>query len=180
MTDVHNNQQLVQSLLTTYHATCGNPSINVVKARKDAFNTDFPESRSWSLESNTFQSFLNASSSFRTCKSIEDVVHSTRFAIGDNETCSIPPSTGKRTCEILSSFSSVQFAGDSLNRHMTQAFYMLLSDDYYHGSFPHHVSQPDSVLENCKCDGQFSESRLCRDFNASYNFTDATSIGLCT
>ena len=158
-----------QTLLNTYNSTCRNPLINVVKARKDAFNTDIPESRSWSLDSNTFQSFLDASTS----------VHSTRFAIDDKETCGIPPSSAKRTCEILSKFSTVQFAGDSLNRHMTQALYMLLSNDFYHGSFPHHVSQPDSVLDNCKCDGQLSESHLCRDFHAQYSFTNATSVGLC-
>ena len=81
----------------------------------------------------------------------------------------VPPSKGK-VCEILDQYSSVIFHGDSLSRHLRLAVYMTLRGNFTYTPF----MTLDDVATNCKCDGIFSESRLCR--KSEPYFEDQTNI----
>ena len=81
----------------------------------------------------------------------------------------VPPPKDK-VCSILDQYSSVIFTGDSLSRHLRLAVYMALRGNYTHTPF----MELDDVATKCKCDGLFSESRLCR--NTEPYFNDQTNI----
>ena len=80
---------------------------------------------------------------------------------------SIPPPPSN-TCDILNQYSHVIFHGDSLTRHLRQAVYMSMRGDYITGGV---MTNATHVLEECKCDGQFSEAKVCRTFD---NYFDDT------
>lgn len=92
-------------------------------------------------------------------------------------TCSFRWYSKEEVCQILGRFSHVHLVGDSLMRHVGQAFFMLLRDDYKYGALPIQLGNSE-VYDNCRCDGQFSEHPLCRVRGMS--FTDQRQYGVCS
>ena len=76
----------------------------------------------------------------------------------------------------------VLWNGDSLTRHMTQALFMLLTDDLRYGALPRFSGHRQPMFDHCQCDGQFSEHLVCRDYNqqSMYQLNDPRAYGVCT
>jgi hypothetical protein len=79
-------------------------------------------------------------------------------------------------CSVLHKFSHIWLVGDSLVRHMHQALMMLLYGNAEYGCLP--TMLKSEVYDNCRCDGQFSESLLCRPLTGRA-FGDNRAAGLC-
>ena len=97
-----------------------------------------------------------------------------------NYACNVEWLGEKEICSILGKFSRVYLIGDSLTRHMAQTLFMMLSGDYQYGSFPRIKINELSPLSNCGCDGQFSESQMCRNYKHDFSFRDITELGFCS
>eukprot|EP00571_Detonula_confervacea_P009995 CAMPEP_0172304864 /NCGR_PEP_ID=MMETSP1058-20130122/6234_1 /TAXON_ID=83371 /ORGANISM="Detonula confervacea, Strain CCMP 353" /LENGTH=410 /DNA_ID=CAMNT_0013016263 /DNA_START=272 /DNA_END=1504 /DNA_ORIENTATION=+ len=80
---------------------------------------------------------------------------------------SLPPPPAK-TCDILGQYNHVIFHGDSLTRHMRQAMYMSMRGNFISGGVMTHAPH---VLDQCTCDGQFSEAYVCRTFESYFHET---------
>jgi hypothetical protein len=66
-------------------------------------------------------------------------------------------------CEILNEYAYIHIDGDSLSRMMLQGMAMIASEDWRHGGyyFPHSHEIMEAQKQQCRCDGEFSESRVC-------------------
>jgi len=84
----------------------------------------------------------------------DEKVPSTFVAAG----CRIPHYEPTHVKEILSKPSKVSVFGDSLTRHMIVGVTLLQSGNYVDGG----LFKADPQWKNCICDGQFSESLVCR------------------
>lgn len=95
--------------------------------------------------------------------------------------CRIEAFTPDQICNVLNQYSQVVLMGDSLLRHIHQAIYISLSNDYAVGGVI--SSQKGGPYDLCRCDGQFSEHRACRQGeNEKYfgNLTNPMKEGYCT
>lgn len=176
-TSAAKSSAFVSSLLR-WETICANQSLNIVKARHDSWYDDLHQHRPWSLHSKFFTDYLSHvhSSTLPLCDTPEQLEEISRDYSLSNNICKV--NLPDNICQIISKFESLEFAGDSLNRHFTQAFYMLLRNDYRFGGFPNGAD--DKVFKGCSCDGQFSESLQCRTYDSTrFSFTDARSIGAC-
>jgi hypothetical protein len=92
--------------------------------------------------------------------------------------CDVPPLTSSEMCQIFSSFQHVVSWGDSLSRHMHMGFMMGLKHDFCSGG---HISNSMSTYANCKCDGQFSEHAICREYSPLFwKFDNSHELGVCS
>jgi len=64
-------------------------------------------------------------------------------------------------CQLLQKFSYIWLIGDSLTRHIFMAILIILSQNLEFGAYTHIYTNSWQV-ENCRCDGQFSENFGCR------------------
>lgn len=162
-----------------YEAICGNPATNKVLNRQDDANEDMPkEERSWSLHSDAMKHFLGAHKhhytgpatnkdqsmgNIRYCHGVEDILLSSETAVGRTPPCRIHWLSPDAICKTLSKYASIELIGDSLTRHMNGGLSMILTGDFQYGSYGLNFDQLSSQeKELCQCDGQFSESKLCR------------------
>ena len=168
--------------------------INVVVPRGDGVHTDGKAVRPWSLHPG---SYANLEEAQPFCWEVDDLLASLQLGIrthaqGDlsdlemektsltsflPNTCSFKWYSSEEICQILSRFSQVRLLGDSFLRHVGQALFMLLRDDYKYGGLPLLLGNP-RVYDSCRCDGQFSEHALCR-FVEGMSFTDHRQYGVC-
>lgn len=81
--------------------------------------------------------------------------------------CFVPqfPPPPNNTCGILSQYNHVIFHGDSLARHLRLAIYMSMRGNFIEGTVV------KGNLEKCLCDGQFSESKVCRTYEGYFQQT---------
>jgi hypothetical protein len=95
--------------------------------------------------------------------------------------CRIPFYSSAQACAVLSRFAAMFIVGDSLGRHMTGGLFMALTDDYKSGGYPRFGGQiAPELLDQCVCDGQFSEEIHCRSFDTNfYTAADVRSYGVC-
>lgn len=80
---------------------------------------------------------------------------------------SIPPPPSQ-TCATLNRYNHVLFHGDSLTRHVRMAIHMSMRGNFVTGGL---MTNDPRVADDCKCDGQFSEARLCRTSDAYFDET---------
>lgn len=73
------------------------------------------------------------------------------------------------------------FVGDSLLRHVTQALFMLLTEDLQYGALPR-MSRMAGLHDTCRCDGQFSEDLRCRHYEHQnmFDVRDPRVYGVCS
>ncbi len=167
-----------EALYNKFKPICGVPEINHVVARADGKvlfpETEFIKSGKWSLSESAFhQVFKEHHEKIHPCNNASELA--TSFANNiDDATCSIEWLSNTEICSILSQFSLTFFVGDSLTRHMSNALYMLLTNNLQYGAFPRTdpLSMPKELVP-CSCDGQFSESLFCRLYSeGDFTFTD--------
>lgn len=85
--------------------------------------------------------------------------------------CDIEPLSHRRICDVLNQYSHVILVGNSLIRHLRQALFMALRRDFVlGGQLSDFTSGGPRVnpYQSCRCDGQFSEHRVCRQLNALF------------
>lgn len=86
-----------------------------------------------------------------------------------------------KACDIFNQYSNVIILGDSLGRHTAQGIMMILSQDLKLGGFPRGQNKRIECMNDCGCDGQFSEFLLCRDYDLiTFLPPDARDHGFCT
>lgn len=132
----------------------------------------------WTLTSDTINHFAGGNGSPR-CKSVQELLSTIQHPVADY-TCQLPWMSNEEICSLLNQYSKILWYGDSLMRHMSQTFHMLLKQDLQHGGYPARINNADVPYKYCSCDGQFSESKMCRNYPHEFGFTDMTAqLGVC-
>lgn len=197
-----------ENYLTMYKKSsefCRKNGSNIVYNRHDNINLmDLPIYRSWSFHDQSYDVVNAADEYLPFCSSIESLLRSAElgyrksFRIGCKkgsessctpETRYVFRSTGctykwykqEELCEISSRFAWIGLHGDSVSRQVSQGYYMLMTDDLIYGALPKlmYPKKPE-MWDNCRCDGQFSESLLCRGDGKKFNIKNSHGYGLCS
>jgi hypothetical protein len=97
-------------------------------------------------------------------------------------TCNLPAFTAPQLCDIMDEYSYVITIGDSLTRHLRQAFFMAMLDNHIDGGM---VIPDGSVNQDqfysCRCDGQFSENLSCRSLGGLFgNLVNPREYHVCS
>ena len=97
-------------------------------------------------------------------------------------TCNLPAFTAPQLCDIMNQYSYVITIGDSLTRHLRQAFFMSMLDNLIDGGM---VIPDGSVSQDqfysCRCDGQFSENLSCRSLGGLFgNLVNPREYHICS
>ena len=74
--------------------------------------------------------------------------------------CNLQFNSPVEICETLNKYSHFILQGDSLSRQMMQGLLILLTNDLALGG----TSKYLAIQDECMCDGQFSEHKLCREY----------------
>jgi len=158
---------------------------NFVRDRSDNFNVKLKLKKfPYSITSNTFALFHE-----RPYKSVDELLfairngkrhwvnasHEKLSPIGKDVEQSyfvpawydVPPLMSQEMCDIIGNYSHFITIGDSLSRHLRQGVLMAMKDDLILGGIHktkktaggHHNKNP----YYCRCDGQFSEHKWCRE-----------------
>ncbi len=155
---------------------CRNPEHNVVFC---CAGNDYHVNRDWTMDGGLVHSLVsgkvkppsdNSEKATETCKDIPSVMQAVQESLQSAEetrSCTLPWLTPKDVCKIFGHYSGVFWSGDSLTRHMLQAFYIILRDNMENGwkypaSFKGWASENGRLETKCTCDGQFSENKVCR------------------
>lgn len=164
----------LRELIANWSSTCKN---NHCPAKGDG--SDYLTNVvSWTLYSETIRQFDSGNGS-PICRTVGELVETITHHVS-NYTCQIQWMPNEEICTTLAQYSMITWAGDSLMRHMTQALYILLKQDLQHGGFPRRLDNADIPYKFCSCDGQFSESAICRNYKQEFSFTDVTAqLGVC-
>ncbi len=132
----------------------------------------------WTLNSETIREF-DRDNGMPQCKNVQELTKTISLSLS-NYTCQIPWVSNKDLCSLFDQYSMVFWYGDSLTRHMTQSLHMLFNQDMQYGGYPPREPGKDIPYKYCSCDGQFSESRMCRNFKHDFSFTNVTAkLGAC-
>lgn len=152
--------------------------INKVMRRIDHIGLLTDESKQWSMASDAIHNFTSPSTaSVPVCDSAETVAASVA-AMARSE-CRVPFFSHKDLCTVMNKYSAITFAGDSLTRHVTMALSALINQDLRWGGFPRYDLN-STLLNECNCDGQFSEGPLCRTYDSNrFRTNDIRKLGLC-
>ena len=191
------------SLYSRWQAFCDSPLQNLVLHRDDAENYNGGEQeRPWSVNNATFA----AQPALPFCQSTQQLVDALHYgqrrplpgsefnttgrpharvewerSVFEPAGCALRWHEGDEVCAVLDRYSHVVLAGDSLSRHVHQALFMLLTQDLRYGGLPR-LSRQEGLFDRCQCDGQFSEHKVCREYEwfNMFNLTDPRLAGLCT
>lgn len=179
---------------------------NIVKDRGDDVNkaASTVNIRPYSISQQTFQALESSHESI--CESVNDTMHAiaagkrrwlldtTRKVLPNSlerETipsyfvpanCNLPPLPGRQLCDVMNQYSHIITIGDSLTRHLRQAFFMALMGNMIIGGMvqPNNNVNPDQFYE-CRCDGQFSEHVACRSLGGVFgNLVDPRDYHVCS
>ena len=178
-------------------------SNNIVMSRGDGYGHDpGQDKRTYSISPQTFQAL--DSSHDTICDSVNDTMHA--IAAGGRHwinvthenlsslekeklpsyfvpaTCNLPAFTAPQLCDIMDEYSYVITIGDSLTRHLRQAFFMAMLDNLIDGGM---VIPDGSVNQDqfysCRCDGQFSENLSCRSLGGLFgNLVNPREYHVCS
>lgn len=88
--------------------------------------------------------------------------------------CSFRLLSPNAMCRILNRYSIVYWVGDSLTRHTLMAMLSVIVLDLRTGAVPKN-SKYEFHYEQCQCDGIYSESMYCRQYDQRTDFTRAIS-----
>ena len=176
------------------------PICNISNKILNRYNVSVPEVRPWTFTSRSYVNYDKAGGSpFKMCHNISQLLESSKFGsrIPQNTDKSVLNDSDPRDpfhpsgcayhwfnvpeqCNILSRFARVEVIGDSISRHLYQIMVMLATPDYAHGALNKNSSNPQ-VYTSCACDGQLSESLVCRHWgsHAKFNIPSSHGYGLC-
>jgi hypothetical protein len=194
--EIEHNAQAFIDLYRKYVGICSIKEENMVMPRHDRVNLNLDQYRNWSLEAGLVHQYVgvdfasnnpaNASSKPEFCSNASDISYATSLPVSEYS-CRMSWYSSTEICEIIHRYSLVYWLGDSLTRHMMQAFMILIKEDLRYGGIPY--GQQAEVYDKCGCDGQFTEAFLCRKpmtFNSShalrsiFQTDDLRSLGLCS
>jgi hypothetical protein len=194
----HSPQSFLRAVKDVDHV-CTDTRINIVSKKEESVHSSLEESlltnasmaMSWTLHSNQVWQFLGLDKqsnnirrqSFRdkpSCQSIS-AIHSSITSSYTNRSCIIPWLSPAGVCHVMQMYSHIRWWGDSLTRHTVQGLFMTLSGNFRYGGFPNVPEMSNIIYSRCSCDGQFSESTMCRDFGAGKLVIpdDARKLGFC-
>ena len=133
----------------------------------------------WTLTTDTIRQFDSGNGSPQ-CKTLHELVETITHPVA-SYTCQVPWMSNHEICSVLDQYSIVFWSGDSLMRHMTQALYIILRQDLQYGGYPTPRVDSETIPHKyCSCDGQFSESAMCRNYTLEFSFKDMTDqLGVC-
>jgi hypothetical protein len=94
-----------------------------------------------------------------------DRLHSTFVPHG----CHVQLASPQQICDTLNLFSHIFVQGDSFSRHIQGGLVTAITNDFGFGTL---WSSPggNTTMQNCRCDGQFSERGYCRRMPANFSF----------
>ena len=194
------------ALYARYRPVCESPGVNAVRNRADGEYSTGEQMRPWSLTEASFhqpsppcrqpQQLLSAvaNGQRRPLPGYElppppavqpgevkraDVEWARSYFVPAG--CSLRWLAGEDVCSLLNGFSHVQLIGDSHLRHILQAVFLLLTEELQFGALPRLSLQP-GLYDSCRCDGQFSETEVCRSYEGDHMFQlrDPRPYGVCT
>lgn len=194
----HSPQSFLRSMRDVDHV-CSDPQINIVSKKEDSHSSlnesllaNTSMEMSWTLHSNQIWQFLGLDKqpkhirrqSFRdkpACQSIS-AIHSSITSAYSNRSCIVPWLSPAGVCQVMQMYSNIRWWGDSLTRHTVQGLFMTLGGNFRYGGFPNVPEMNSNIYTRCNCDGQFSESTVCRDFGAGKLVIpdDARKLGFCS
>lgn len=178
-------------------------SNNIVMSRGDDYGHDpGQDKRPYSISPQTFQALELSHDTI--CDSVNNTMHA--IAAGERHwinvthenlssmekekmpsyfvpaTCNLPAFTASQLCDIMNQYSYVITIGDSLTRHLRQAFFMAMLDNHIDGGM---VIPDGSVSQDqfysCRCDGQFSENLSCRSLGGIFgNLVNPREYHVCS
>ncbi len=161
-------------LIKTWSKECEHQRVPLNRDGSDYLTTVVP----WTMNLSLIHDFDKGNGA-PECKNIRDFTKSITHPVKDY-TCRVPWLSRDEICTIIDSYSMIFFFGDSLTRHMSQALFILLTQDLKWGGFPARSSPRPHDF--CTCDGQFDEAKICREYdhNKFFRFTDVVSkTGAC-
>jgi hypothetical protein len=168
-------------LYNDWKSICSRAEFNTVLHPYGGFTQDtkktvFP----WTLDHENIHIFADFQRLKPLCQNIDDMIKTISLPVIEYK-CTVRWLSSFSICLILEKYAGIYFLGDSLTRHMSMAFYMLLNRDLRYGGFPIDPNiNPKIFGNNCGCDGQFSENKLCREYDTKkFTFTDARANGFC-
>ena len=97
--------------------------------------------------------------------------------------CDIGPLSSRRICDILNKYSHVMLVGNSMIRHLRQGMLMAIRKDFVLGAqLSDFTSGGPRVnpYSSCRCDGQFSEHKVCRKLNSLFWKTTPRQLHICS
>lgn len=164
---VHSWNSFVK-LYLKFNKSCGNPQNNMIMQRYDDTNLNLEVYREWSLNSRLIHKMLQIDFETnkienidkRECQSSKEVANAISYPVSQ-QPCRIPWLSNEVICDTMYKYSNILFIGDSLTRHSYQSLFMLLRDDLRYGGYDN--DRETLIYDNCSCDGQFSESLICRN-----------------
>ena len=195
---------------------------NIVMDRNDGMYSHLPAIREWSVNAGLLHHVLdiplngensqitshNSNSNDNNdnnffhfeipkCDSIPEILDMVNsIHMGIKPKCRLIWLTPHDSCNLIHKYNMLWFTGDSLVRHIYQAFNMISHDDWQYGAFPLlklklkpsstsnsslRASSPSTTtlnVEKCGCDGQFSENLLCRQQFSLKNNVHSMNIPL--
>lgn len=164
------NEADFAALYNKWYPRCSVQHVALQDDGSDYLTSNIP----WSLNSSTIHDFVRGNGG-PYCSSVDQLLESVTHSIVKYP-CRVSWLSLEEICQLIHSHSFIVWSGDSMIRHQTQALFLLLKQDLMFGSFP---PRPKGVIypySRCQCDGQFSESKMCRAFTRNYNeffsFTD--------
>jgi len=173
-------------------AFCKAPGRNLVWPRVDNQLVRFEIERPLSITNDTYASFHS-----RPVANSDELSYAVKFGkrqwrdplhINSEQHVSyflpakydIPSLSSSESCSILSQYSHILMLGDSLSRHVRQAIFILLRNNFVSGAIissnKHGAINP---YDTCRCDGQFSETNKCRQNNGFFNDCTPRDLDLC-
>jgi hypothetical protein len=170
------------NIVNKWAPICSNPTNNEVLSRNDKVNDNRQTIREWSLLHSDINYLASSKGHDKKhwCLTTTQIKSAISLPIRE-QPCILKWYTQNDICRLMQHYSVVIWNGDSLTRHMTQALFMLWTEDFRYGGFPRHSNIKEDLFDFCGCDGQFSESLLCRSYIVeNLKFEDARSVGLCS
>lgn len=168
---------------------CEQKGRNLVRPRGDNFNLDpLNAERPWSLKKEDFSVRKEVKPINNSSELLSAIKYGRRIwldPVNENKTSieketfksyfvphqfHIPPLSSAQACDIMAQYSHFILFGDSLTRHMSQGLFMILRNDVVLGGINSGVTNVETnPYKYCKCDGQFSESEMCRKNDGVFN-----------
>jgi hypothetical protein len=171
---------------------------NLVLDRKDNLGTGHKAERPYSVTNLTFANNLNG----QECSSLNATLlaiqnGSRRWMNASHQTlppleqeefpsyfvpsrCDLPYLSAPQLCAVLNKFSHIITIGDSLTRHFRQALFIALKRDLVLGGIESTVKSGPNNPYQCRCDGQFSEHKICRQNNGFFTSMMPRDLELCS
>jgi hypothetical protein len=153
--------------LTQFYSNWSSACQNQFVPRNDDGGDYLTIKVNWTMNSDTIREFDKGNGSPH-CINVTEL---TRTIIQPvvNYTCQVPFVFNCEINSIFQQYSTVFWTGDSLTRHMSQALHILMTQDLQYGGYPPNIGNKSVPYNYCSCDGQFSEAKVCREFDQDFH-----------